>query len=139
MSAKKDYERLENALEQAMYAIRACIDECIAQLNVNDLTEEKMGACKKNAVALMNHIRDATRVIGSLLEQTKEERITSKLNGLTYFLDDMYQCVEPNTSTSLLSCLKAEDASRGRLVLEKLKKDAAELSSLYEQLVEVLE
>ena len=73
-------------------------------------------------------------LIGTLLEQTKEEKVTSKLNGLTYFLDDMFRRVQSNEPGSWITCLSMDDINGARTVLLRLKKDGAELDSLFTQI-----
>lgn len=90
-------------------------------------------ACKKHAIHLMSLLKEATRTISTMLEQTKEEKAASKLNALTYFIDDMYRLLEPKEPSSVTSCLRDDMIEGARSSLERLEGNVKELKRLYEE------
>ncbi len=115
-------------------AISAAVDNCVAFLTVAKPEEKHLSQCKKSAVKAMAEIKGATRLIGGLLEQTKEERVTTDLNGLTYLLDDMFRRIAPAENESLLSALSMDNVERARIVVEALKRDVGNLRMVGERL-----
>ena len=134
MDGQTKADQTKGGLWSSIDAIAAEVDLCVAYLTVAKIEEKQFQSCKKAALKAMSQIKQATRVIGVLLEQTKEERITTDLNGLTYLLDDMFRRISPTEGESLLSALSMYNAERARIVVEALKKDAANIRMVGERL-----
>lgn len=130
---------LMEVLGECVEHISFLIEECKNTLSSGDPGQVAITSCKKGVIHLMNLLKEATRTISTMLEQTKEERVTSKLNTLTYFIDDMYRRLEPNDPSSLASCLRDEQLDGARICLNKLTGDVKELQGLYEGLRRVEE
>lgn len=126
----------KQALVEIVDSIIAMATDCHHLLSKEAVGEVGIIGCKKNAIHIMDGLKSATHIVSTWLEETKEETITSKINAITYIIDDLYRRLDPRFKESLTACLRDQRIEEARSCAAGLKKEMNQLRELIDTLKE---